>query len=87
MAVRVSRSSVISSKGQVTVPVEIRARLGLKEGDRVEFVLDGKRTILRPVHSTDNPFVKYVGALPAFSGVKEINAWVKSLRDEQSRTR
>jgi len=36
-----AHSSVISSKGQVTVPQEIRIRLGLKEGDRIEFVVEG----------------------------------------------
>ena len=33
-------SSTISSKGQVTVPIEVRHRLGLREGDRVEFVFE-----------------------------------------------
>jgi AbrB family looped-hinge helix DNA binding protein len=32
-------SSTISSKGQITVPQEIRRRLGLETGDRVEFVV------------------------------------------------
>jgi len=31
--------STITSKGQVTIPAEVRAHLGLKEGDRVLFVL------------------------------------------------
>jgi AbrB family looped-hinge helix DNA binding protein len=43
-----SASSTISSKGQITVPLEIRRRLGLKEGDRVEFVVEGELTIIRP---------------------------------------
>lgn len=29
--------ATITSKGQVTIPVEIRERLGLKAGDRIEF--------------------------------------------------
>jgi AbrB family looped-hinge helix DNA binding protein len=81
-------SSVISSKGQVTVPQEIRIRLGLKEGDRVEFVLEGGNTIMRPVRSAENPFDAYAGALEgAFpGGVREINAWVDEMRrDKRSR--
>ncbi len=31
---------VVTRKGQVTVPAEIRRRLDLKEGDRVAFVMD-----------------------------------------------
>ena len=76
-------SSTISSKGQITVPREIRQRLGLKEGDRVEFVIDQDRTIIRPARGAENPFQKYVGALPAFSSVEEINDWVRNLRDEE----
>jgi antitoxin PrlF len=57
-------SSTISSKGQITVPVEIRQRLGLKPGDRVEFVVENDRTVLLPPQREENPFEKYIGALP-----------------------
>lgn len=33
-------SSTITSKGQTTIPKEIRDRLNLHPGDRVEFVVD-----------------------------------------------
>ena len=79
-----ARSSTISSKGQITVPREIRNRLGLKEGDRVEFVVENDRTTIRPARAPENPFAKYVGALPVFSGVHEVNAWVQTLRDEET---
>ena len=78
------RSSTISSKGQITVPLEIRNRLGLKQGDRVEFVVESDRTTIRPARPPENRFVKYVGALPAFSGVHEVNAWIRTLRDEET---
>lgn len=39
----------ITSKGQVTIPKDIRKALGLKAGDRVEFVADGDKAILFPV--------------------------------------
>ncbi len=73
-------SSSISSKGQVTIPVSVRQRLGLREGDRVEFVLEGEKTVLRPVRSLENPFTKFVGALPAFANIAEVNAWVDDIR-------
>ncbi|MGC1464082.1 MAG: AbrB/MazE/SpoVT family DNA-binding domain-containing protein [Terracidiphilus sp.] len=75
-------SSTISSKGQVTVPIEVRHRLGLREGDRVEFVFEDGRTVLRPGRQQTNPFDAYLGALPAFHSRKEINAWIRDLRDE-----
>ncbi len=82
-----TRSSTISSRGQITVPLEIRNRLGLKKGDGVEFVVDNDRTTIRPARAPENPFVKYVGALPAFSSVHEANAWVRTLRDEEAERR
>jgi antitoxin PrlF len=75
-------SSTISSKGQITVPLEIRDRLGLKAGDRVEFVVDQGQTILRPSHSLENPFKKYIGSLPAFQDERQINTWIANLRDD-----
>jgi antitoxin PrlF len=80
-------SSTISSKGQVTVPLEIRHRLGLKAGDRVEFVVDSGRTTIQPARAPENPFLKYVGALPTFSDAREINKWVRRLRDEDEGAR
>jgi len=38
----------------------------------------------RAPRAPENPFAKYVGALPAFSGVHEVNAWVQTLRDEET---
>ena len=75
-------SSTISSKGQVTVPIEVRHRLGLKQGDRVEFVIEDGRTVLRPARTEKNPFIAYLGAFPAFSSLEEINAWVREMRDD-----
>ena len=78
-----SYSSTLTSKGQVTVPQEVRTRLGLKQGDRVEFVVERGRTLIRPARSASNPFEAYVGVLGTFpGGTREDNAWVRELRDE-----
>jgi len=82
-----ARSSTISSKGRITVPLEIRNRLGLRTGDRVEFVVEDDRTTIRPARAPENPFVKYVGALPAFFDAREVNAWVQALREEEAEER
>lgn len=75
-------SSTISSKGQVTIPIEVRHRLGLNEGDKVEFVFEDGRTYLRPAQPALNPFELYIGILPAFSTRKEINAWIREMRGD-----
>jgi AbrB family looped-hinge helix DNA binding protein len=36
----VKQSATITSKGQITIPVEVRRSLGLQEGDRVVFEID-----------------------------------------------
>lgn len=36
----------ISVKGQVTIPIEIRRKLGLKEGDKVVFLEQGDNIVL-----------------------------------------
>jgi AbrB family looped-hinge helix DNA binding protein len=33
-------SATVTSKGQVTIPVEVRNQLGLAAGDRIEFILN-----------------------------------------------
>jgi antitoxin PrlF len=35
-------TSTVTSKGQITIPVQVRHALGLSSGDRIEFVEVGK---------------------------------------------
>ena len=75
--------SRITSKGQVTVPVEVRRKLGLRSGDLVEFRERGGQTTIVRAAETESPFAKYAGILakkvkPGFDSVK----WQRQLRDE-----
>jgi bifunctional DNA-binding transcriptional regulator/antitoxin component of YhaV-PrlF toxin-antitoxin module len=45
------------------MPIEVRKRLSLKTGDRVEFVLNDHETAIRPACAPENPFAKCIGAL------------------------
>lgn len=79
-------SSSVSSKGQVTVPLEIRKRLGVAAGDRIEFVIEGDRTVIRPSRSEENPFEKFRGILGPFpGGEKGIKAWISDMRDDDEK--
>ncbi len=53
----------LSSKGQLTIPVEIRERYGLATGDEVEFVLEEKGAYLLPLKRRS--LLDLYGALPA----------------------
>ena len=43
--------TTITVKGQVTIPKEVREGLGLHQGDKVAFLVDGRRALLYPVKS------------------------------------
>ncbi len=40
-------SSSVTTKGQVTIPVELRDRFGIKPGDRVAFVEEGEKIVMQ----------------------------------------
>jgi AbrB family looped-hinge helix DNA binding protein len=41
-------STTMTSKGQVTIPKSVRQQLGLRQGTRVAFVVEGDHAVLRP---------------------------------------
>ena len=47
-------SSTITAKGQVTIPKAIRDRLGLSEGDKLEFSIDDAGWIVARPQPADN---------------------------------
>jgi AbrB family looped-hinge helix DNA binding protein len=56
------KTAKVTSKGQVTIPAEVRAALRLREGDTVTFEVEEGRAILKPQRD-DRPFAKYLGVL------------------------
>jgi AbrB family looped-hinge helix DNA binding protein len=49
--------SRVSSKGQVTIPIEIRKKLGIKEGDKIVFMEKDNNIIL--INSKQLVYEKY----------------------------
>ena len=45
-------SSLMTRKGQVTIPKAIRDRLGAREGERVLFVIRGDEVVLKVLRGT-----------------------------------
>lgn len=64
----------ITSKGQITIPIEIRKKLGLKDGDKVLFLEEGNKVIM--VNST---LLALKEAQKAFEGEAE----KAGIKDEQ----
>ena len=75
-------TATITSKGQVTIPIEVRKRLGLSEGDRIEFLATVGETIIHPARRNDNPFAKYRGVLD-----RKLPATVNDIVREERETR
>ncbi len=75
------KESKITSKGQITVPVEVRRILGVRPGDRLRFESDSNGVHVRPVRN-QSVFEKYRGignpGIP--SGKKAINRWLREIR-------
>jgi antitoxin PrlF len=73
----------ITSKGQITVPYEVRRALGVRPGDRLEFEKDDIGFRVRPVR-TESPFAKYQGignpGIPR--GRKAIVRYFREMRGE-----
>ncbi len=75
--------SKITSKGQVTVPVEVRRLLGVKEGDKLMFEQDEYGVRVRPVRGKST-FSKYRGiGNPGIEPTREgIAKWLREMRGE-----
>jgi antitoxin PrlF len=71
----------VTSKGQITVPHEVRRRLGVRAGDRLLFESDGEGFRVRPVR-TASAFSKYrgIGNPKIGSGRTSITRWLRELR-------
>ena len=64
----------ITSKGQITIPREIRKKLGVKDGDKVLFLEEGGRIVLM-----NSAMAALQTAQAAFAGAAE----EAGLKDEQ----
>ena len=75
------KQATITSKGQITVPREVRRVLGVRPGDRLLFESDATAVRVRPVR-TKSPFAKFkgIGNPGIGSGRKGIIRWVRELR-------
>ncbi len=72
-------TAILSTKGQVVIPAEVRAALGLAEGDRLAFAIDGTRLVVERLPSRaerrkkrmTQAFADYVKSAPekAWAGI------------------
>jgi AbrB family looped-hinge helix DNA binding protein len=77
----VKKQAKVTSKGQITLPYEVRRELGVRAGDKVEFEKVDTGFHIRPVR-TESPFAKYAGignpGIPR--GRKAIIRYIRKMR-------
>jgi len=73
----------VTSKGQITIPGDVRRRLGVRAGDRVLFEEAGDGVKVTAVRK-ESPFKKYAGiGNPGIGkGRRNIQKWLRELRGE-----
>ena len=54
--------AIVSSKGQVTLPAAMRAKLGIQAGSHIHFELRGKELVIKP----EVPMSAYRGMLKGY---------------------
>lgn len=74
----------LTSKGQITVPKEIRSALGVKAGDKLVFEGKNDKISVRPLRSK-GVFEKYRGTIDfgIGQGRKAISDYIRDLRDDE----
>jgi antitoxin PrlF len=79
----VQKQATITSKGQITVPREVRRVLGVRCGDKLLFETDGKSVRVRPVRN-NSAFSKFRGignpGIP--TGRTNIRKWLRGMRGQ-----
>jgi antitoxin PrlF len=77
------KEAKVTSKGQITVPREIRRRLGVRAGDKLEFEEDGEGVRVTAVRN-ESVFEKYrgIGTPGIGKGRKGVQKWLRGLRGE-----
>ena len=64
--------STMTSKGQITIPVQVRAALGVDAGDRVEFVEIEKGRFM--IAAANSPVRKLKGVIRKPVSIAEMNS-------------
>lgn len=88
--------TTVTQKGQVTIPAPVRKFLGLKRGDKVQFVVDkkkkevkikpGKHFSIMSLYGSLKPRVKYKKTDDIYKIIKEEEqAWPKAAIERDKR--
>lgn len=77
-------SGKLTSKGQLTIPIELRTLLNIKEGDRLAFVLDESEKIIEVKPKTKKSIRGVMGTLKSTSPI-EVNEAIEIARTKRAK--
>jgi antitoxin PrlF len=67
-------SATVTSKGQITIPLEVRNELKLKAGDRIDFIkASSGRYMLLPKNGSIRDLKGIFGTFPRVVSIEEMN--------------
>ena len=73
--------TTLTSKGQLTLPAEIRRRLRLKQGTQFEITTNEQgQVVMTPLTGTDDPFAAWVGVLEPLPDGASSAEFIRGLR-------
>lgn len=73
--------TTLTSKGQLTLPVEVRKKLGLEQGAQFDVsVNDAGQVVMTPVTRPEDPFAAWVGVLAPLPEGKTSVEFFRDLR-------
>ena len=72
--------ATVTVKGQVTIPVEVRRKLDIRQGDQLLFMVEGDRIVLNQVNQ--RPLSELYNSLPATRSFPGHQAIRQELRTE-----
>ncbi|MEW6420518.1 MAG: AbrB/MazE/SpoVT family DNA-binding domain-containing protein [Deinococcota bacterium] len=75
--------TTLTSKGQLTLPVEVRRKLGLEEGTQFEVsVNDAGQVVMTPSGYEENPVLAWISAFGHLLDGMTAVEWGRDLRTE-----
>jgi AbrB family looped-hinge helix DNA binding protein len=75
--------ATISSRGQITIPADVRVALNLKRGDKVNFIIIGNEVRFLPVTKDITTLKGFIKKPLKPVSIEEMNETVKTRGSEQ----
>lgn len=70
-------TATLTSKGQTTIPKDVRNHLRLSAGDRIEFLVDGDVVVLRPATRKITDLKGFLPKPPKPLHIDDMNAAIR----------